>query len=996
MKTEELKSLVKRFQHSLSYYKDNKKHYNEHSCRIEYIEPMLNLLGWDVSNKKGLPPQYREVIAENYSSDTDRPDYSMTLKGVTKFFVEVKKPAIDISSASEAAFQARKYGWNANHKITVLTNFEYLIIYDTTYCPQITDYNSVARFRIYHFSEYESKFDEISQLISRESIYEGRFDKYCNENVVCESAHKQQVDELFLEQINQWRIALSNSLLNRDHKYRNIEKLNDVVQEFINQIVFLRICEDRNLPLYHKLSDTIGNISSMKSKLEELFRAADKRYNSGIFDGENIIFDLNNDVIVGIIESLYYPQSPFLFNIIEPNLLGRIYEIFLTEQLTFAVNGQVELKKKKECLNRSVVTTPAEIVKYMVSKTLGNLCNGKTPDELLTLRIADIACGSGIFLEAVFDFLVQYCVNWYDENKPEELIEISGGRKKLPLNLKKQILQSCIYGVDIDIHAVEVAQFSLIIKLIEDETTPSVEETTPILPDLQNNIVHGNSLIGLNELQNKTLLDNELLEIVPFDWKNINNGDNFTAIIGNPPYVKTEDMHNLLPQSEFELYKKHYQTAYKQFDKYFLFVERAIQKVAEEGYVCFIIPNKFFKIGAGEKLRKLIAAKGYLISLDDFGDSQLFFDKTIYSSILFLQKKNNLAFSYTKVDSLAALWSGEDCNSVLMKNVNLNELPWRLTTDFDFMQLLTKIDSIAIPITEHADIFNGIQTSAERPVPVYWFSRDQIIEESNEKYNIKKDGQIYSIEKEILKPYFKPAKKTEKGLNSYSYIQTDKWIIFPYDNYGKLFDIHTMEIKFPGAYNYLKAYYDRLVPKQVSPNGIRDVPNSTAETWYQYGRTQALTSFINTPKLIVGVLSKEPMYAFDDKDILIASGGTAGYCAITQKPESPYSLEYLQAWLNNPHTEKILRIIGSDFENGFIARGTYVLQTLPFVPIDFSIPEQKSLHDRIVKETQRIYEINALLGKKPEKRVVTVLTREKEQLIELINGKIDMVYRLEF
>ena len=68
MKTEELKSLVKRFQHSLSYYKDNKKHYNEHSCRIEYIEPMLNLLGWDVSNKKGLPPQYREVIAENYST----------------------------------------------------------------------------------------------------------------------------------------------------------------------------------------------------------------------------------------------------------------------------------------------------------------------------------------------------------------------------------------------------------------------------------------------------------------------------------------------------------------------------------------------------------------------------------------------------------------------------------------------------------------------------------------------------------------------------------------------------------------------------------------------------------------------------------------------------------------------------------------------------------------------------------------------------------------
>ena len=992
----EVKHLADRFHNSLSYYKDNKKHYNEHSCRIEYIDPFLKLLGWDVANEKGLQPQYREVIAENYSSISDRPDYSLTLKGVTKFFVEAKKPAVDISSISESAFQARKYGWNAKHSITVLTNFEYLIIYDTTYCPKSSDYSSTARFRSYHFTEYVSKFEEIYELISRESVYSGKFEKFCNDNIVCESAHKQQVDEMFLEQINQWRISLSNSLLEKSNKYRSIEKINDVVQEFINQIVFLRICEDKNLPLYHKLSDAIGNVSNLKSKLEELFRTADKRYNSGIFEGENIIFDLNNDVIVSIVESLYYPQSPFLFNIIEPNLLGRIYEIFLTEQLNFTVNGQVELKKKKECLNRSVVTTPTEIVKYMVSKTLGNLCSGKTPEELLALRIADIACGSGVFLEEVFDFLVQHCVNWYHENRPEELIEIGGGRKKLPFSLKKQILQSCIYGVDIDIHAVEVAKFSLIIKLIEDETSPSVEDTVPILPNLYNNIVHGNSLISSLELQNKTLLDDDLLEMVPFNWENINKGVSFTAIIGNPPYVKTEDMHNLLPQSEFELYKKHYQTAHKQFDKYFLFIERALQLVSEEGYVSFIVPNKFFKIGAGEKLRKLIASKGYLKSFDDFGDSQLFSDKTIYSSIILLQKIFNSLFSYTKVDSLATLWSGEDCNSVFLKNTNLNELPWRLTTDFEFMQLLTKIDEVAVPITEYADIFNGIQTSAERPNPIYWFSGDQISAETNDMYEVVKDGKLYSIEKEILKPYFKPSKKSEKGLNSYSPICTDKWIIFPYDSNGSLYDISTMETKYSGAYNYLKEHYIRLVPKQVSTDGIRDVPNSTTETWYQYGRTQALTSFINTPKLVVGVLSKEPMYSFDNNDVLIASGGTAGYCAVAKKQGSPYSLEYLQAWLNNQHTERILRIIGSDFENGFIARGTYVLQTIPFIPLDFSIHEQKTLHDDVVKETNRIYEINALFEKKPEKRVVTVLNREKVQLIESINRKIDMVYRLEF
>lgn len=88
--TEKLKDLVDRFSQSLPYFKDAANSYNEHSCRIEFIDPLLKLLGWDVANEKGLAPQYREVIAENYSNRTDCPDYTMTLRGVAKFFVEAK------------------------------------------------------------------------------------------------------------------------------------------------------------------------------------------------------------------------------------------------------------------------------------------------------------------------------------------------------------------------------------------------------------------------------------------------------------------------------------------------------------------------------------------------------------------------------------------------------------------------------------------------------------------------------------------------------------------------------------------------------------------------------------------------------------------------------------------------------------------------------------------------------------------------------------------
>lgn len=62
----ELQNLVDRFHANIDFYKDARNAYNEHSCRIEYIDPLLKLLGWDVANEKGLAPQYREVIAENY------------------------------------------------------------------------------------------------------------------------------------------------------------------------------------------------------------------------------------------------------------------------------------------------------------------------------------------------------------------------------------------------------------------------------------------------------------------------------------------------------------------------------------------------------------------------------------------------------------------------------------------------------------------------------------------------------------------------------------------------------------------------------------------------------------------------------------------------------------------------------------------------------------------------------------------------------------------
>lgn len=196
----ELQNLVDRFHANIDFYKDARNAYNEHSCRIEYIDPLLKLLGWDVANEKGLAPQYREVIAENYSTRTDRPDYTITLRGVPKFFVEAKKPAVDITRDADPAIQTRKYGWNAKHRLAVLTNFEYLAIYDTCHIAHEDDGCAVARYRLYHYTEYVEKIEEIVGLIARDTVYSGNFDAYLDANFPATGGQTQQVDTLFLSQ----------------------------------------------------------------------------------------------------------------------------------------------------------------------------------------------------------------------------------------------------------------------------------------------------------------------------------------------------------------------------------------------------------------------------------------------------------------------------------------------------------------------------------------------------------------------------------------------------------------------------------------------------------------------------------------------------------------------------------------------------------------------------------------------------------------------------
>src|SRR5699024_7456440 len=140
--------------------------------------------------------------------------------------------------------------------------------------------------------------------------------------------------------------------------------------------------------------------------------------------------------------------------------------------------------------------TPVPVVEYIVEQTIGPLLKGKEPKDVAKLRIVDPACGSGSFLIAVY----QYILNWhrdYYADKPrlaKRFLELgTDGFFRLKTSERKKILQNNVYGVDIDPQAVEVTKLSLLLKVIEGQHQTELN-IGRILPDLDANITSGNSL----------------------------------------------------------------------------------------------------------------------------------------------------------------------------------------------------------------------------------------------------------------------------------------------------------------------------------------------------------------------------------------------------------------------------------------------------------------------------------------------------------------------
>ena len=967
-----VKDLVKKYHSDREAYL--KPSYNETQLRTDFLDPLFELLGWDIKNSEGKPTNEREVLVEeglkaDATANTKKPDYTFRLFSERKFFLEAKKPNVKIEKDNEPALQVRRYGFTAKLKISVLSNFEYLAIYDCSQKVEKDDSETKSRINIYHYTEYESAFEEIKKQLSHQVVYNGEFDETWKD--IEEQLKLSSVDSLFLSQINDWRIILGKEI--HSHKPDvSIEELNDIVQSYINSIIFLRVCEDRNLEAYKTLLN-FADKNDFNSLIKK-FKEADKKYNAGLFNHPltKEIISSNSSAFWTIIEHLYFPESSYSFSVFSSDILGNIYEIFLGEQLTIE-NDEILIKKKPENIDRDIVTTPTFIIQDILRQTVVKHCEGKTDKEILNSSFVDISCGSGAFLLEIYQLLQDILVDYYLKNDTEKLIQTSIETFKLPFEIKKAILENCIYGIDKDYNAVEACKFGLLLKLLENEDNSTI--SIPALPNLKN-IHFGNSLIDSSITSKKSQA-----EINPFDF----GKTKFDVIVGNPPYLATEHMKQFTPL-ELPLYKKYYSSSYKQFDKYFLFIERGLDLLKPKGYFGYIVPSKFTKVGAGKKLRELLVSNKSVEQIISFGANQVFQDKTTYTCLLILKNEEQKEINYLEVDSLKN-WKTRKINDEHFDSVTFDELEkndWILVPSIlkPVFKAINKQSQTLESLIGSDNIYNGIQTSANN---IYIHSKTK---EDKKHIYFSKDGIDWKVEKVLTRPYYKTS-NGDDNLNTYRPFSPNTFVIYPYLKTKKgieFVEIDKLKTKYPNLFSFLNHYKSKL---DNSTRDIKPTPE-TANEWYRFGRHQSLEKCDVPAKIIVGVLAQGNKYAIDYFGTLISSGGTAGYCMITLPDDFAYSIYYIQALLNSKYLEWFSALIGEVFRGGYIARGTKVLKKLPIRIIDFENKEEKAKHDKIASIQKELIDIQGQIDKnKGNNRKLIPLQRQfdsqKNELDQILN-----------
>ena len=1020
--------LVGRFESNLDAYKGGK--YNETQVRREFIDPLFVALGWDVANEGGYSEAYKDVVHEDaikVAGATKAPDYCFRIGGTRKFFLEAKKPSINIKDDTHPAYQLRRYAWSAKLPLSILTDFEELGVYDCRPRPVQTDKPSTARVMYLTYADYIDRWDEIAGIFSRVAILKGSFDKYVESHKAKRGTA--EVDAAFLEEIERWREALARNIALRNPNLSTRE-LNFAVQRTIDRVIFLRISEARGIEPYGALRD-LQSGRLVYDGLTALFRQADDRYNSGIFhftpesgrpddslDRLTPGLTIDDKVLKDILKSLYYPDSPYEFSVLPADILGQVYEQFLGKVIRLTVGHRAKVEEKPEVKKAGgVYYTPTYIVDYIVKGTVGRLLGAvdasedavdtsdvsetsevstakpMTPADVAKLRILDPACGSGSFLIGAYQFLLDWHRDYYRAHNPgrwakgknPRIYQAGDAEWHLTTAERKRILLDNIYGVDIDSQAVEVTKLSLLLKVLEGEHAGDMATQLSFmqeraLPDLRNNIKCGNSLIGTDFYDGRQTTffdDEEAYRVNPFDWEaefpQIMAAGGFDAVIGNPPYRRERDYKHLMDEIASTPFGRRYRSP--RMDFWYYFVHRGIELLRLSGVLGYIV-NAYWTAGTGaHKLISALRNDAHIDEIFSFGKLRVFQKVSGQHMILLVSNapRDSTVVKIAQPDSeKTAQPFVEGLAPILVLEKTAEQLFCGDKVDLEPSQdeLLSKLDKWP-PLSEFGKVRQGI---AENPA--------SINRKTNAKYgNPWEIGQgVFALradevdrlnlpprEKELLRPYWDLS-----DLGRYYIAEAPSLHLF-YSTRSTCPDIRA----YPTILEHL-AQFRAIMEKR------RETRKGSNKWWHlHWPRDESLW---RTAKVLSVQMAERPSFLVSTQPVYVSFSVNVFVPFSTTKEH----LNYITGLLNS-------RLLWRWYQHHAKRRGVgleingNVLSRTPIRTIDFDDPDDKARHDQMVLLVGRMLSLHKQLAGASTPHAKAIIERQ----IAATDRQIDrLVYEL--
>ncbi|HZH29915.1 MAG TPA: TaqI-like C-terminal specificity domain-containing protein [Pyrinomonadaceae bacterium] len=966
--------------------------YNETAVREVFINRFWMALGWDVTHETQKNPHACEVSVEknvNVEGRGKRADYSFAVAPNyrdVRFFVEAKKPSRRLDNAQDY-FQTIRYGWHARTPVAVLMDFEQFRVLDCRYKPDIDAVLQYGALEKFHYTDYadEEKFRRLYHLFSREDVARGSLEEYAAslakpgrrgaQGALFAKGAYQSIDESFLQDLDGYREQLARAFKQGNPQLDGAQ-LTEATQRTLDRLVFMRFLEDKLI----ETDELVERFAASRAPWAEFVAASrrlDRTYNGIIFKEHALVdapaFRVDERAFAGICENLSHTRSPYDFNLIPIHILGSIYERFLGKTIVVDADGATVVEKPEVRKAGGVYYTPEYIVRYIVEQTVGKLIAGKTPEEIRPLRFADISCGSGSFLLGVFDLLLSYHAGYYNRNKRTRAeglkagcTETDEGTLRLSLLQKRTILLNNIYGVDVDAQAVEVAQLSLYLKLLEAETTLTTRThqlafREALLPSLGRNIVSGNSLVDFDILSGHLFEPEAERKLNPMNFAQefpaVMRDGGFDAIVGNPPYVRQELLGNIKPYLQ-----THYKTYHGVADLFVYFFERGLSLLKEDGVFGIIVGNKWLRANYGEPLRRWLKGQ-HIDAIIDFGDLAVFQQATTYPCIIFLQNgKPNDVFSVAQIKTLnfetQSLAHYVQKHSYNVSQTGLDNAGWSLTDEFS-QALLDKLRSASLTLNKHvnAQIYYGIKTGFNEAFVIDAAKREELIIEDPQSAD-------------LIKPFL-----VGRDIKRYLQPSSDKFVLFTRRGVN-------IE-QYPAIKKHLLDFKEQLTPKPKGWKGQEWKGRKPGSyQWYEIQDTvDYYTEFENTKILWPGISAEVTAFALDEQGYY---GNDNTQLIITQD-------RYLLGLLNSRLLRFVLTSICDKVQGGFYRLKISYIEQLPIRTINFSDAADRARHDRMVSL------VEAMLGAK--RQLAGAGTEAERNLYErkcaAIDAQIDaLVYEL--